>query len=277
MNEQKQYSLVIEAGKTERKYWKDLWNYRELLYFLSWRDILVRYKQTVIGVVWAVLRPFLTMVAFTIVFGKIADLPSEGDAPYAIMVFVALLPWQLFSTSLTESSNSLVANSALISKVYLPRLLVPMSSIAVNAIDFCISFGLLIILMVWYQFAPAMQIMAVIPFTLLAGIVALGPGLLLCSLNVTYRDFRYVIPFITQFGLYISPVGFSSGIVPEKWRLIYELNPMVGVIDGFRWTIIGNIEFPGRALLITLIVATLFIFVGIRVFRKTERTFADVI
>ena len=269
--------LVIEANKTERQYWKDLWHYRELLFFLSWRDILVRYKQTVIGLLWAVLRPLLTMIAFTIVFGKIAKLPSEGDTPYSLMVFAAMLPWQLFSASLSEAANSLVANSNLVSKVYFPRLIVPISSIAVNAIDFAITFVLLLGLIAWHAFVPPWQMLCVVPLTFLAGLVALGPGLLLCSLNVSYRDFRYVVPFITQFGLYLSPVGFSSSIVAEQWRLLYELNPMVGVIDGFRWAILDSVPFPSRAILVSCIVATFFLLVGITVFRKTEKTFVDVI
>jgi lipopolysaccharide transport system permease protein len=277
MAEHDGYILVIEAGRTERQYWKDLWRYRELLYILAWRDILVRYKQTAIGALWAVLRPLLTMAAFTIVFGKLAKLPSEGEAPYALMVFAAMLPWQFFSTALTESAHSLVSNANLVSKVYFPRLLAPMSSIAVNIADVCISFILLFLLMVWYQVWPSWQLLAVLPLTLLAGLTALGPGLLLCALNVTYRDFRYVIPFITQFGLYISPVGFSSGIVPEQWRLLYECNPMVGIIDAFRWAILGNLEFPIRAFGISCLVCAFFLAIGLKLFRSTERTFADVI
>ena len=277
MSDPAEHILVIEAGRAERQYWKDLWQYRELLLFLSWRDILVRYKQTVMGVLWAVLRPLLTMVAFTVVFGKVAKLPSEGEAPYSIMVFAAMLPWQLFSSSLGEVSNSLVTNSNLISKVYFPRLIVPMSSIAVNVIDFSITFLLLLALIAWHSYVPPLQMVWVLPLTLLAGIVALGPGLLLCSLNVTYRDFRYLVPFISQFGLYVSPVGFSSSIVPEQWRMWFELNPMVGVIDAFRWAILGNIPFPERALSISCSAAVLFMAIGVVVFRKTEKTFADVI
>lgn len=277
MSDSTEHILVIEAGKTEGQYWKDLWRYHELLLFLCWRDILVRYKQTVIGVLWAVLRPLLTMVAFTIVFGKVAKLPSEGEAPYSIMVFAAMLPWQLFASSLGESANSLVSNANLISKIYFPRLIVPMSSIAVNIIDFAITFVLLLALMGWHNYVPPLQMLWVLPLTLLTGIVALGPGLLLCSLNVTYRDFRYVVPFITQFGLYISPVGFSSSIVPEQWRMWFELNPLVGIIDAFRWAILGNVPFPERAFSISCMAAVLFMVIGIVLFRKTEKTFADVI
>lgn len=269
--------LVLEAGRTEREYWKDLWRYRELFFILTWRDIAVQYKQTVVGILWAVLRPFLTMLAFTFVFGKVANLPSEGEAPYALMVFVAMLPWQLFSSALASSANSLVANANLVSKVYFPRVIVPVATVGVAVTDMLISFGLLGLLMLWYLYLPSVQILAMPFLILLAGIVALGPGLILCSLNVTYRDFRIIVPFITQFGLYISPVGFSSSIVPEQWRLLYECNPMVGVIDGFRWAVLGTIDFPGRALCISILCAVIFLWLGVRIFRKTERTFADVI
>ena len=259
------------------QYWKDLWRYRELFLILTWRDVAVQYKQTVVGILWAVLRPLLTMAAFTIVFSKIAKLPTEGEAPYALMVFAAMLPWQLFATSLAATANSLVANSNLVSKVYFPRIIVPTATLGVAIVDFAISFVLLCGMMCWYQYLPPVQVLMVLPLTLLAGLVALGPGLILCALNVTYRDFRIIVPFITQFGLYISPVGFSSSIVPEKWRLLYECNPMVGVIDGFRWAILGTTDFPGRALLISSVCAIVFLLAGIKVFRRTERTFADVI
>ena len=271
------YELVIEAGRTERQYWKDLWRYRELFLILTWRDVAVQYKQTVVGILWAVLRPLLTMAAFTFVFGKVAKLPSEGVAPYQLMVFVAMLPWQLFASAIAATANSLVANSNLVSKVYFPRIIVPAATIGVAVVDFAISFVLLGGMMIWYQYLPPVQVLTVIPLTLLAAVVALGPGLILCSLNVTYRDFRIIVPFITQFGLYISPVGFSSSIVPEKWKLLYECNPMVGVIDSFRWAVLGTIEFPERAFSISLVCACVFILLGIKVFRKTERTFADVI
>lgn len=269
--------LTIEAGHAERQYWKDLWRYRELFLILTWRDVAVQYKQTVVGILWAVLRPLLTMAAFTIVFSKIAKLPAEGGAPYALMVFAAMLPWQLFATSLAATANSLVANSNLVSKVYFPRVIVPTATLGVAIVDFAISFVLLCGMMCWYLYLPPIQVLMVLPLTLLAGLVALGPGLILCALNVTYRDFRIIVPFITQFGLYISPVGFSSSIVPEKWHLLYECNPMVGVIDGFRWAILGTTDFPGRALLISSVCALVFLLLGIKIFRRTERTFADVI
>lgn len=269
--------LVIEAGRAEKHYWHDLWRYRELFYFLAWRDLLVRYKQTVIGVAWAVLRPFLTMLVFVVVFGKLAKLPSEG-VPYPILVFAAMLPWQFFANALSESSSSLVANSNLISKVYFPRMITPASSVIVSFVDFLISFIILILLMAWYQFVPDWRIFTLPMFIVIAFIAAIGPGLFITALNVEYRDFRYVIPFIVQFGLYVSPVGFSSTVVPEKWRLLYSLNPMVGVIDGFRWAICGGqteLYWPGFAL--SLGVVAFFLVLGIWYFRKMERSFADVI
>jgi len=270
--------LIIEAGGTERQYWKDIWRYRELFYFLAWRDILVRYKQTAIGVAWALIRPFLTMVVFTIVFGKIANLPSEGTAPYPILVFSAMLPWQFFANSLSESSNSLISNANLISKVYFPRLVVPTSAVVVSFVDFMISGTILIGLMAWYNFIPSWRIITLPLFILIAFAASMGAGLWLASLNVQYRDFRYIVPFIVQFGLYISPVGFSSQIVPERWRLLYSLNPMVGVIDGFRWAILGNqsnLYLPGFFL--SLLLVLLLLWSGIWFFRKMERSFADVI
>lgn len=270
--------LIIEAGRTERQYWKDIWRYRELFYFLAWRDILVRYKQTAIGVAWALIRPFLTMVVFTIVFGKIANLPSEGTAPYPILVFAAMLPWQFFANSLSESSNSLISNANLISKVYFPRLVVPTSAVVVSFVDFMISGTILLGLMAWYNFIPSWRIITLPFFILIAFAASMGAGLWLASLNVQYRDFRYIVPFIVQFGLYISPVGFSSQIVPQEWRLLYSLNPMVGVIDGFRWAILGNdsnLYLPGFCLSVILVLALLFS--GIWFFRKMERSFADVI
>jgi lipopolysaccharide transport system permease protein len=269
--------LTIEAGRTENQYWKDLWRYRELFYFLAWRDILVRYKQTTIGIAWALIRPFLTMVVFTIVFGNLAKLPSEG-APYPILVFAAMLPWQFFSSALSECSNSLIANSNMISKVYFPRLIVPTSAVIVSFVDFLISGIILIGLMVWYHFIPEWRILTLPLFILIAIAAAIGGGLWLAALTVEYRDFRYIVPFIVQFGLYISPVGFSSSVVPEEWRLLYSLNPMVSVIDGFRWAILGGdlkLYWPGFTLSLCLVI--LLFISGIWYFRKTERTFADVI
>ncbi|MDP3620172.1 MAG: ABC transporter permease [Ramlibacter sp.] len=269
---------IIESGRMERHYWRDLWHYRELFYVLAWRDIAVRYKQTIIGLAWALIRPLLTMVVFTIVFGKLAKLPSEGAAPYALLVFAALLPWQFFSSALTESSGSLVSNSNLISKVYFPRLIVPTAAVVVSFIDLLISFIILVGLMLWYQFAPGWQILTLPLFVAMAFVASLGPGLWITSLNVKYRDFRYIIPFIVQFGLYVSPVGFSSSVVPQQWRLMYSLNPMVGVIDGFRWAILGgqtNIYMPG--FLASWGVIIFFLWLGIRQFRRMEKSFADLI
>ncbi|MCW9680077.1 ABC transporter permease [Dolichospermum planctonicum UHCC 0167] len=272
-----QPELIIEAGRTEKQYWQDLWRYRELFYFLAWRDILVRYKQTAIGIVWALIRPFLTMVVFTVVFGQLAKLPSEG-APYPILVFSAMLPWQFFSNSLSECSNSLITNANLLSKVYFPRLVVPTSAVVVSFVDFMISGMILLALMAWYNFIPTWRILTLPLFIAVAFAASIGAGLWLASLNVQYRDFRFIVPFIVQFGLYISPVGFSSSIVPEQWRFIYSLNPMVGVIDGFRWAILGGnsqLYLPGFILSMALVF--LLLVSGIWYFRKMERTFADVI
>jgi lipopolysaccharide transport system permease protein len=269
--------LVIQAGRTERQYWRDLWKYRELFYFLAWRDILVRYKQTAIGMVWALIRPFLTMVVFTVVFGNLAKLPS-GGAPYPILVFAALLPWQFFANALSECSNSLITNANLISKVYFPRLIVPTSAVITSFVDFLISGIILLGLMAWYNFIPDWRILTLPFFISIAFAAAMGAGLWLAALNVEYRDFRYIVPFIVQFGLYISPVGFSSNIVPEQWRLLYSLNPMVGVIDGFRWAILGDstqIYLPGFLLSLGLVAVLLIS--GIWYFRRMERSFADVI
>ena len=276
MVDSSQAELIIEAGRTEKQYWQDLWKYRELFYFLAWRDILVRYKQTAIGIFWALIRPFLTMVVFTIVFGNLAKLPSS--APYPILVFAAMLPWQFFSNALTECSNSLINNANLVSKIYFPRLIVPTSSVIVSFVDFLISGMILLALMAWYNFVPSWRILTLPAFIIIAFAASMGAGLWLAALNVKYRDFRYIVPFIAQFGLYISPVGFSSNIVPEKWRLLYSINPMVGVIDGFRWAILGGeakIYLPGF-ILSTGLVVLLFIS-GIWYFRRTERSFADVI
>jgi lipopolysaccharide transport system permease protein len=269
--------LVIEAGKAERHYWKDLWRYRGLFYFLAWRDILVRYKQTVIGLAWALIRPLLTMFVFVFVFGKLVKLPSEG-VPYPILVFAALLPWQFFSNAFTEAGNSLISNAGMISKVYFPRLVVPISAVIVSFVDFLISGIILVGLMLWYGFAPDWRILTLPLFIFIAFAAAMGAGLWIAALNVKYRDFRYIIPFVAQFGLYVSPVGFSSNIVPEQWRLLYSINPMVGVIDGFRWAIVGGntqLYWPGFLLSLLLVLAILV--TGIVYFRKTEKTFADVI
>ncbi|MDY0268939.1 ABC transporter permease [Trichloromonas sp.] len=273
-----EFDLIIEPGGGIGSYWRDLWRYRELFFFMAWRDILVRYKQTVIGVAWSVIRPLMILVVFTVIFGKIARFPVEGNAPYPVMVLAALLPWQLFSNSLSESSNSLILNANMISKVYFPRLIIPASAVIVSLVDFLISFSLLVGVMLWYRFVPGWHILTLPLFLLLALITALGGGLWMSALNVKYRDFRYIIPFIVQFGLYISPVGFSSGVVPDQWRLLYSINPMVGVIDGFRWAILGGgvvFYWPGFFLSLALCL-TLFLS-GLAFFRRSEQQFADVI
>jgi lipopolysaccharide transport system permease protein len=270
-------TLVIDAGRTERHYWLDLWRYRELFYFLAWRDILVRYKQTVIGILWAVIRPLVAIVVFTVIFGKLARLPS-GDIPYPILVCAAMLPWQFFASAFAEVGNSLIGNSNLISKVYFPRLIVPASAVVVTFVDFLISAVILIGLMLWYGFLPDWRIFAVPIFVAVAIGAALGIGLWIAALNVKYRDFRFVIPFIAQFGLYISPVGFSSSVVPDQWRLLYSINPLVGVIDGFRWALLRgqeSIYWPGLILSAALVV--LLLVSGTIFFRRAERSFADFI
>jgi lipopolysaccharide transport system permease protein len=270
--------LVLERGRAERHYWRDLWAYRELFLTLAWRDVAVRYKQTVIGVAWAVIRPLFTMVVFTVVFGRLAKLPSEPSVPYPIMVFAGMLPWYLFSTILSEASNSLIGNASLIGKIYFPRIIVPTASAVVALVDFAISLVMFIILMIWYGFAPSWRFVLLPGFVVLAIIASLGPALLMTALNVKYRDFRYIIPFIVQIGLYVSPVGFSSAVVPPEWRFWYSLNPVVGVIDGFRWCLLGGeSSFYAPGFLLSIGVAGLFLWVGIRYFRNAERTFADLI
>jgi lipopolysaccharide transport system permease protein len=270
--------LVIEPGLRERHYWRDLWRYRELFYVLAWRDVAVRYKQTFFGIAWALLRPLTTMAVFTVVFSRIASLPSAGAAPYALMVFAGLLPWQFFSTALTESSGSLTLNSHLISKVYFPRLVVPTAAVVISFVDLAVSLVSLAGLMVWYRFVPGWQILTLPFFAAMAFLASLGPGLLITSLNVKYRDFQVIVPFIVQLGLFISPVGFRSSIVPERWRLLYSVNPLVGVIDGFRWAILGgqaDLDAIGFAMSWAVIVILLW--AGLRYFRRTEKTFADLV
>ena len=268
-------SLLNPAG---RKILARLWRYRELFVILAWRDLSVRYKQTIVGILWAIIRPFLTMVVFTVIFGRIAKLPSDGSAPYALMVFAAMLPWSLFSNALSESSISLISNTNLISKVYFPRMIMPVATIVTAFVDFLISFVILIGMMIFYHFVPGWQLLLLPCFIIMALLASLGPGLWITALNVKYRDFRYVIPFVVQFGLYISPVGFSSKVVPEQWRLLYSLNPMVGVIDGFRWCILGG-DSPiyGPGFLLGLAVIAFFLWLGVSRFRKMEKTFADII
>ena len=271
------YKIIIEPGRIEKNYWSDLWRFRDLFYILSWRDISVRYKQTVIGILWVLIQPLLTMGIFTIVFGKIANLPSDGNAPYAIMVYAGMLPWQFFASSITATSNSLIGNTQLITKVYFPRLIIPVSSMVTSFVDFLISFLILVFLMFYLSFFPTWKFIFLFGFLIITFLTALGFGLFITSLNVKYRDFRYIVPFIVQLGLYISPVGFSSSIIPEKFRLLYSLNPMVGVIDGFRWSILGdtNIYIPG--FILSIFVAVFFLIIGLIKFRKMEKSFADII
>jgi len=270
-------TLEVEAGRTEQHYWKDLWRYRELFYFLAWRDVLVRYKQTSLGIAWALIRPLLTMIVFTVVFSKLAKLPS-GNIPYPLLVLAAMLPWQFFASAVTESGNSLISNANMISKVYFPRLVIPTSAVIGSFVDFLISGLIIFALMLWYGFVPDWRMLALPLLMLLVFATALGAGLWIAALTVKYRDFRYITPFIVQLGLYVSPVGFSSSIVPEHWRLLYSLNPMVGIIDGFRWSLLaGQSPLYWPSLLLSIGLTLLLLLSGIIYFRKTERNFADLI
>ena len=273
----RQYDLIIEPGNGISHYWRDLWQYRELFYFLAWRDLLVRYKQTAIGIAWSVLRPFLTMVVFTVVFSKLAKLPSEG-IPYPVLVYAAMLPWQFFANTFTDSSNSLIDNQNLLTKVYFPRIIVPASSVIVALVDFAISLVILAGLMLWYGFMPDWRIILLPLFLLQALLFAFGAGLWINALKEQEREFRYEVPLLVPFGIYVSPVVDSSSIVPEQWRLLYDLNPMAGVIEGFRWAITGKeslIYWPGYLLSLVLISGILIS--GFWWFRRMERSFADVV
>jgi lipopolysaccharide transport system permease protein len=271
------HETVISAGQGASHYWRDMLRYRELFFFLAWRDLLVRYKQTAIGIAWAVLRPVLAMIVFSVVFGRLAGLPSDGNTPYPIMVFAAMLPWQFFASGLSDAGNSLVSNAPMVSKVWFPRMLLPASSILVNAADMVLSLAVLALLMLGYGFAPSWRMLLLPALVLPAAVSTLGAGLALCALNVTYRDFRYIVPFIIQLGMYVSPVGFSSAVVPQAWRAIYYLNPMAGVIDGFRWAILGtDLPYP-PGLIISAAVSLALLFTGLRIFRRMEATFADTI
>lgn len=271
--------IIIQPGQGLKHYWEDLWSYRELFYFLAWRDILVRYKQTALGVAWSVLRPFLTMVVFTLVFGNLAKLPGNDGVPYAITVFAALLPWQFFANALPETGGSLLASAGMLTKVYFPRLIIPTSTVIVSVVDFLISFGILVMLMAYFRFIPDWRMFTMPLFFLMAVFATLGLGIFFSAVSVRYRDFRFITPFIVQIGLYLSPVGFVSSVVPEKWRLLYSCNPMVGVIDGFRWSIFGPerapLYLPG--LMASILVTIGVMILGLWYFRKVERSFADVI
>ena len=278
MNDRSSERLILEAGRADRQYWWDLWRYRELFFILAWRDVAIRYKQTVIGLAWAFVRPFMTMVVFTVVFGKIARLPTEGTAPYAVLVFAGLLPWTLASSILNDASGSVTGNAQLVSKVYFPRLIIPLATVLVGLIDFGVSLIILAGVMAWYGVMPDWHILLLPVFVVLAVLVAIGPALWAAAMIVKYRDFRFVIPFAVQVGLYVSPVGFSAKIIPAEWQLLYSLNPLVGVIDGFRWAILGGespLYLPGFA--ISLLVTAGMLWFGIHTFRRTERRFADMI
>jgi lipopolysaccharide transport system permease protein len=269
--------LVIEAGRTEGQYWRDLWRYRELFLFFAWRDMLVRYKQTVVGVSWSLIRPLLTMAILTVVFGRLGKMPS-GGMPYPLLVFCGMLPWLFFSMAVMESGNSLVTNANMIAKVYFPRMTITVSSVMTSLVDFLISGVFLVALMLWYRVSPPHAVLFLPLFVLLMVASSLGVGMWIAALMVEYRDFRFIVPFIVQFGLYLSPVGFQSSVVPEKYRLIYALNPMVGIIDGFRWCLLGiSGGFLVSEIAISLVGVTLLLLSGIWYFRRTERTFADVI
>jgi lipopolysaccharide transport system permease protein len=267
---------VLEPGLTSRNYWGDLWRYRELMYFLAWRDTVVRYKQTAIGVAWALLRPAVTMLVF-IAFRRLAGI-QPGAAPEALLVFAAVLPWQFFSTALTESSASLIVNANLISKVYFPRLIIPSAAVVTSLVDFAITLALLAALMLWHGISPGWELLALPMFVVLAIGLSLGVGVYLAALNVEYRDFRYIVPFLVQFGLLVSPIAFTLSSVPERWRALYVLNPMVGIIEGFRWSILGNgAPLDLEAVALSTIVTLSAVFLGVWYFRRMERTFADVI
>jgi homopolymeric O-antigen transport system permease protein len=269
-------TLVIEPGMTARNYWRDLWRYRELTYFLAWRDIAVRYKQTAIGVAWALIRPALTMLVF-VGFRRLVGLPAHA-VPDPVFVFAAVLPWQLFSGALADSASSLIGNANLISKIYFPRLIIPLAAVVTTLVDFAITLALFALLMAWYGVAPGWQIATLPLFLLLALGLSLGCGVLLAALNVEYRDFRYLVPFIVQFGLFVSPIAFASADVPEKWRVLYSLNPLVGIIDGFRWSLLGGrVPLFADTVWISAAVTAAMIVLGIWYFRRMEHGFADVI
>jgi lipopolysaccharide transport system permease protein len=255
---------------------KDVWEYRELLYFLVWRDIKVRYKQTVLGAAWAVIQPFLAMVVFSIFFGKLAQVPSDG-LPYPIFAFAALLPWQLFAHALTESGNSLVASQQLIKKVYFPRLAIPLAAVLAGLVDFAIAFVVLLGMMVYYGIYPTVAIVTLPLFILFAVATAMAAGLWLSALNVEYRDVRYVIPFLTQFWLFATPVAYPSSLVPEPWRAVYGLNPMAGVVEGFRWAILGKSGGMGSLMLVSVLAVIALLIGGLIYFRRMEKTFADLV
>lgn len=266
-------------GSTDVKfaYWRECWSFRELLLILVWRDLLVRYKQTVFGVAWAVIRPFFTMVVFTVIFGRIANLPSN-NIPYPLLVFAALLPWQFFASTFADASNSIVSNAQMVSKVYFPRIIVPLSSVLVGLVDLAISFVVMLGVAIWYFYIPGWQIVFLPFMLLLLCTFTFAASIWVAALNVKYRDFRYIIPFAIQLGTYMSPVGFSTSVVPEKWQLLFSLNPMVGIIDGFRWCLLGgSVPFNTLAVVISVLFTFMLLIPGVRFFRRCESTFADII
>lgn len=268
--------VVIESDAPVARYWRDLWRYRELFAFLTLRDVMVRYKQTAMGLLWAVLRPLATMMIFTLIFSRIAKLPSEGDVPYALMVLAALMPWQVFANALQDSSNSLVNNADMVSKIYFPRMVLPMSAVVVSLIDFAVALVIFAVLMAWFGLAPSWHIVFLPVFLLMVLMLTLGAGLIFSSLNVSYRDFRHMMPFVVRFGLYVSPVGFSIAAVPEAWRWLYAMNPLVGIIDGFRWSLLGHgVPLYLPAVLYSAAVSVVMLVAGVMVFRRLERTFVD--
>ncbi len=255
---------------------KDMWEYRELLYFLIWKDVKVRYKQTVLGIAWAIIQPFMTMVVFSIFFGRLAKMPSDG-IPYPVFSFAALVPWTFFANGLNQSSNSLVASAHLIQKVYFPRLIIPISTVVSGTLDFVIAFGVLILMMFYYGIFPTANVLWLPGFLFLAWMTSLGAGLWLSALNVEYRDVRYVVPFLTQFWLFATPIAYPSSLLREPWHTIYGLNPMVGVIEGFRWALLGKAAAPLSLVLSSVCAALLLLVTGAFYFRRMERTFADVV
>jgi lipopolysaccharide transport system permease protein len=268
--------IIIEPGKIEIQYWIDLWRYRELLFFLTWRDILVRYKQTIVGIGWALIRPVLTLLVLSIIFGSVAKLPSNG-IPYPVLVLCGMLPWNFFATAFSDCGSSLISNSSMISKVYFPRLIIPISSVMTSLIDFLISGSLMIFVLIYYNQTLDAKIIFLPLFIIQAFIFAFAAGLWVSALMVKFRDFKYIVPFVVQFGLYLSPVGFSSSVIPNEWRLLYSLNPVVGIIDGFRWCILKNSNFYVPGALLSSVSVLILVITGIKYFRKTERTFADII
>lgn len=269
--------IVIEAGKSERHYWRDLWRYRELFYFLAWRDVLVRYKQTAIGLAWALARPLFTIIVFTLIFGRLARLPSEG-APYAALVLVGMIPWQFFASAVNEASLGLANKENIITKVYFPRIIIPISGVIVNLVELAVGLAMLAVLLAWQQVAVTLNMLFLPLILLLALLLTFGCAVWVSALSVRFRDFRQVVPFALQMGLYISPIAYSAAIVPERWRVWYALNPFTGIIEGLRWSVFANSPTPPvQELAISLGLATLATASGIAYFRSIEKRFAELL